>query len=31
MKLLHKLESGYEIVGQGLEMLTTDSGKVLKL
>ena len=31
IKLLHRLEDGYEILEQGLEECTTDSGKVLRL
>ncbi len=31
VKLLHKLEDGYEILEQGLEECTTDSGKALRL
>lgn len=31
MKLLHKIECGYEIIEQGFEALTTDSGKDLEL
>ena len=30
-KLLHKLENQFEILKQGLEETTTDSGKMLKL
>lgn len=31
IKLLHKFEDGYKIIEQGLEKLTTDSGKKLEL
>lgn len=31
MKLLHKLESDYEIIEQEFEALTADSGKELEL
>ena len=31
IRLLHKFAEKYEIVGQGLERLTTDSGKALEL
>ena len=31
MKLLHKFEENYEILNQGIEKMTTDSGKELEL
>ncbi len=31
MKLLHKFEDDYEIIDQGIEKMTTDSGKELEL